>query len=397
MYRHRALEARLNRYLTLFPAVAVTGPRQSGKSTLLRTSFPDVPYATFDDPEEVRAVESDPKGYLARFPDRVILDEVQRVPALFSYLKIAIDTDRQRKGRFLLTGSSQFTQSRRISESLAGRIGLLELFPFERREMPADARPGQMLFGSYPELAMRGHDGSREWFSAYLATYLERDIRVGNNVGKLSDFQTLLRLLAARTSQEYNASSLAREVGVDSKTVESWVSILEASYQVFRLRPWKADIGKRFVKRPKLYFWDTGLVCHLTGIRSMETLEAGPLAGPVFENLVIAEILKAVAHRGVDVEAHYFRESNGLEADLLIQDRDHGRFLVVDTKAGRTAKAPWVDSLKKVAALVGAKLKRQPRPLIIYQGRTQRDWPSKSSDFLSMEDAIAQWQAPAGS
>jgi predicted AAA+ superfamily ATPase len=177
--------------------------------------------------------------------------------------------------------------------------------------MPQEARRGQMIFGSYPELAMRRHDGSREWFSAYLATYLERDIRVGNNVGKLSDFQTLVRLLAARTSQEYNASSLAREIGVDSKTVESWVSILEASYQVFRLRPWQANIGKRLVKRPKLYFWDTGLVCHLTGVRSVEALEAGPLGGPVFENLVIAEVLKAVAHRGLDVEAYYFRESNG--------------------------------------------------------------------------------------
>ena len=395
MYRHRTLEARLQRYLTLFPAVAVTGPRQSGKSTLLRTSYPDVPYVTFDDPEEVRAVEDDPRGYLSRFPDRVILDEVQRAPGIFSFLKIAIDTERDRKGRFLLTGSSQFTLSRRISESLAGRIGLLELYPFERHEMPAQARQAQMLFGSYPELAMRGHDGSRELFSAYLATYLERDIRVGNNVGKLSDFQRLIRLLAARTGQEYNASSLAREVGVDSKTVESWVSILEASYQVFRLRPWHANIGKRLVKRPKLYFWDTGMACHLAGVRSTEALEAGPLGGPVFENFVIAEILKAATHRGLEVEAFYFRESNGLETDLVIFDRDKGRSWVIDAKAGQTPKAPWIDGVAKVAGLVGPKARRQLRPVIIYRGRTQRDWPTKASDFLGMEDAIAEWQVNA--
>jgi len=395
-YRHRALEARLKRYLALFPAVAVTGPRQSGKSTLLQTAFPELPYVSFDDPEEVRAAGMDPRGYLSRFPERVILDEAQRAPELFSYLKIAIDSDRQRKGRFILSGSNQFTLSRRLSESLAGRIGLLELHPFERHEMPKEGRKNQMLFGSYPELVMRDHEGSREWYSSYLATYLERDVRLANDVGKLSDFQTLVRLLAVRTSQEYNASSLAREVGVDSKTVESWVSILEASYLVFRLRPWKANIGKRLVKHPKVFFWDTGLVCHLSGIRDVEALESGPLGGPVFENLVVAEILKAAAHRGLDVEVNYFRESNGLEADLLVHDRDTGRHWVVDAKSGHTAKAPWIESLAKVASLVTKpKTATIPRPVVIYRGQTRHDWPSTGGDFLGFEDAIAEWQTAA--
>jgi predicted AAA+ superfamily ATPase len=228
VYRHRVLETRLKKHLGLFPAVAVTGPRQSGKSTLLRMALPDFPYVSFDDPEEVRAAEVDPRGYLSRFPDRVILDEVQRAPGLFSYLKLAIDEDRQRRGRFVLSGSNQFSLSSRLSESLAGRIGLLELHPFERSEMPRAAQAAQMFLGSYPELTMRGHEGAREWYSSYLATYLERDVRLANEVGKLSDFQTLVRLLAIRTSQEYNASALARDVGVSSKTIESWVSILEA-------------------------------------------------------------------------------------------------------------------------------------------------------------------------
>ncbi|MCX7040915.1 MAG: ATP-binding protein [Spirochaetes bacterium] len=393
-YRHRVLEYRLKKHLGLFPAVAVTGPRQSGKSTLLRAALPDFPYVSFDDPEEVQAAERDPRGFLSRFPERVILDEAQRAPGLFSYLKLAIDEDRQRKGRFVLSGSNQFSLSRRLSESLAGRIGLLELHPFERGEMPRAARAGQILRGSYPELTMRNHEGAREWYASYLATYLERDVRLANDVGKLSDFQTLVRLIAIRTSQEYNASALARDVGVSSKTVESWVSILEASYLVFRLRPWQANIGKRLVKRPKLFFWDTGLVCHLSGIRAEDALEEGPLGGPVLENLVIAEILKAAAHRGLDVEAHYFRESNGLESDLLIRDRERGRHWIVDVKSSHTAKAPWIESLGRVAALVEKPGNRAgSRRVVIYRGPTKRDWPTPGCDFLGLEDAIAEWQA----
>ena len=396
-YRHRVVESRLRRYLELFPAVAVTGSRQSGKSTLLRKALPNYPYVSFDDPEEMRAAELDPRGFLARYPDRVILDEAQRAPELFSYLKLAIDEDRDYKGRFVLSGSNQFALSRRLSESLAGRIGLLSLHPLERGEMPKAARPDQILRGSYPELALRDHEGAKEWYSSYLATYLERDLRLAGGVGRLSDFQTLTRLLALRTSQEYNASSLARDVGVDSKTIESWVSILEASYLVFRLRPWHANLGKRLVKRPKLFFWDTGLVCHLAGIRDIEALEAGPLGGPVFENLVVAEILKGVSHRGLEVEANYFRESNGLEADLILTDREGGRRWVVDAKLGHTPKAPWAASLGKTADIIeggGEESERleKDRRVIIYRGATKRDWPSPGFDFLNYEEAIAEWQ-----
>jgi predicted AAA+ superfamily ATPase len=391
-YRHRVLEAGLRRYLKLFPAVGVTGPRQSGKSTLLRAALPEYPYVSFDDPEETLAAEQDPRGFLSRFPQRVILDEAQRAPGLFSYLKLAIDEDRERKGRFVLSGSNQFSLSRRLTESLAGRIGLLSLHPFERSEMPKAARKAQMLQGSYPELVMRDHEGAREWYSSYLATYLERDVRLANDVGKLSDFQTLIRLLVARVGQEYNASAFARDVGVDSKTVESWVSILEASYLVFRLRPWHANIGKRLVKRPKLYFWDTGLVCHLAGIRDMEALEEGPLGGPVFENLLIAEILKAGAHRGTDIETFYFRESNGSEADLIIMDRESKRRWIMDAKSGHTAKAPWVESLARVAGFTSKAREAATRLVVVYRGETKRDWPKPGCDFLNIEDAIAEWQ-----
>jgi predicted AAA+ superfamily ATPase len=227
-----------------------------------------------------------------------------------------------------------------------------------------------MLLGSYPELAMRAHDEAREWYSSYLGTYLERDVRLANEVGKFSDFQTLLRLLAARTSQEYNAS-----------------------YLVFRLRPWHANIGKRLVKRPKLYFWDTGLVCHLTGIRDNEALQSGPLGGPVFENLVVAEILKAAAHRGLEVQANYFRESNGLESDLLLRRQEDGRRWVVDVKSSHTPKAGWMDGLGRVAALaLEPSSSAACRRVVIYNGKTKRDWPSPGCDFLNLEDAIGAWQ-----
>jgi uncharacterized protein len=397
MYLRRTLEGRLRRYLELFPAVFLTGPRQSGKSTLVRAALPDYPYLSFDDPEEARAAELDPRGFLARFPEKAIFDEAQRAPNLFPYLKMAIDGDRQRRGRFVLTGSNQFTLSRRVSESLAGRIGLLSLYPFERSEIPEAARARQMLRGSYPELVTRNYDGAREWYSSYLATYLERDVRAFAGVGKLSDFQGLVRLLAARVAQEYNASALARDIGVDSKTVEAWVSVLEASFILFRLRPWHANIGKRLVKRPKLFFWDTGLACYLAGLRDEEALAAGPLAGPVFENLVTAEILKGAAHRGVGAEAFYFRESNGLEADLILIDREQGRCAVMEMKAGATAKAPWSESVARVADLVAPKTGKKgasetPRRVVVYSGETKRDWPAPGTDFLNFEDAIAEWQ-----
>ncbi|HEY9054835.1 MAG TPA: ATP-binding protein [Rectinemataceae bacterium] len=398
MYLQRSSEPRLDRYLQLFPAVAITGPRQSGKTTLVRSHLPACPYVSFDDVEEARAAEADPRGFLARFPDRVILDEAQRVPTLIPYLKLEIDRERERKGRFILTGSNQFALTRRLTESLAGRIGLLTLLPFERGELPEAARSSQVVFGSYPELATRGYEGAKEWFSSYVGTYLERDVRAVHGLGRLGDFLDLLKLLAVRTSQEYNASSLGRDLGIDSKTVEAWVSVLEASYILFRLRPYYANLGKRLVKRPKLYFWDTGLLCHLAGLRNVEALEEGPLGGPVFENFVIAEILKGSLHRGRDLEAHFFRESNGLEADLVLQDREAGTTFVLDIKSGKTAKESFLAPLERIATMLSAK--RQPtgacpdaiRNAVIYRGEDKPEWPRQYCDFRNYEAFIERYQ-----
>ena len=399
MYLQRSSAPRLSRFLELFPAVAITGPRQSGKTTLVTSCLPDSPYVSFDDAEEARAAEGDPRGFLSRFPDRVILDEVQRVPSLFPYLKIEIDRERDRKGRFILTGSNQFALARTLTESLAGRIGLLSLLPFERGELPAEVRLSQLLHGSYPELAMRGYEGAREWFSSHVGTYLERDVRAVHGLGRLGDFLELLQLLAIRAAQEYNASSLGRDLGIDSKTVEAWVSVLEASYIVFRLRPYHANLGKRLVKRPKLYFWDTGLLCHLAGLRSAEAIEEGPLGGPVFENLVIAEVLKGALHRGRDIEAHFFRESNGLEADLLLEDREAGRTLVIDIKSGHTAKEGFIAPLERITSLLSAKGQatvagtKTIRSALVYRGEDKPLWPRPGCDFYNYEGLIAEYQA----
>jgi predicted AAA+ superfamily ATPase len=391
MYIERSAQARVHHYLSLFPCVAVTGPRQSGKSTLVRHCLPQVPYVSFDDPDEELALANDPKGFLARFEGPVILDEVQRVPVLFRYLKMAIDAEPGRMGRFILTGSNQLVLQKNLSESMAGRMGLLSLLPLERGELPLGLRHEQILHGSYPGLVTRKFAGVREWYAAYLSTYLERDVRLVHDIGKLTDFQILVRLLAARTSQEQNASSLSREIGVSSHTIDSWISVLEAGYLTFSLQPFHANLGKRLIKRPKLYFWDTGLACHLTGLRDHAALEGGPLNGPLFENLVVAEYHKLAAHRGQDVDFWFYRDNTGLEVDLIIQDRTTRQANLVEIKTGHTAKADWAARLCKAAELLRPQFEAEGYSLscrVVYQGETRRSWPKPGIDFVNVEDAV---------
>lgn len=351
-YLSRRIEKTISRYIKLFPAIAITGPRQSGKSTTLKETFQlKYKYITFDDPMQIEFFNNDPKGFMKNIAGKAILDEVQKVPGIFEYLKMEIDANRNNYGRFILTGSSQFSFVKGITESLAGRIGMLSLLPFQYSEIPPKDRKEQLVKGCYPELIARSYSGYKEWYSAYISNYIERDVRSLYNIGNLRDFQRLLFLLAAHSAQEVNLSVLANEIGASVKTIKTWLSVLEASYIIFFLQPYHKNLGKRIVKRPKVYFYDTGLICYLTGINSETILNQGPLAGPVFENYIIAEIKKIILHSGSDRQLYYFRNNLGLEADLIIEDQEKQLLRFIEIKNTETARIKMAESINKLIAL----------------------------------------------
>jgi len=346
MYIHRKIEKTLKRFLGLFPAVTVTGPRQSGKSTMLKECLKDYDYITFDRIQNIEDFSSDPESFIQKYKNKVIFDEAQLVPELFNYIKLMIDEDRQNYGKFILTGSSQFSMVKGITETLAGRVGNICLLPFQYTEVPEMQKKGQLLFGSYPEIVVRGYKGALEWYESYIQNYLERDVRKLANIGNLRDFKRFINLLAANTSQEFNASSYSNEIGVNYKTIQSWLSILEASYIIFTIEPYFHNLGKRIVKRPKVYFLDTGLVCYLTGVRTRELFEKGPLCGPIFENYLVSEILKDIRHNNKDIKLSYFRSNLGRESDLIIEDRLGKKIIFSEIKYNKTARPKMVESIK---------------------------------------------------
>ncbi len=347
MYIHRQIENTLKNYLELFPAVTITGPRQSGKSTMLKECLgDDYEYVTFDRLQNIEDFSSDPESFIQKYRDKVIFDEVQRAPKLFNYIKLMIDEDRSCYGKFILTGSSQFSMVKDITETLAGRVGNICLLPFQYMEVPEKQRQDQLLFGSYPEIVLRDYRGVLEWYESYIQNYLERDLRNLTNIGNLRDFKRFIDLLAANTSQEFNASGYANEIGVNYKTIQSWLSILESSYIVFIIEPYFHNLGKRIVKRPKVYFWDTGLVCYLTGIRTKELFEKGPLCGPIFENYIVSEILKDIRHNNKDIKLFYFRSNLGRESDLIIEDRSKKKITFTEIKYSRTARPKMAESIR---------------------------------------------------
>jgi len=366
-YIHRVIENTVARYLKQFPIVGLTGPRQSGKSTMLKKLLGDrYRYVSFDDLNMVDSFHSDPDRFMSVYSDRVIFDEVQRVPDLFHYVKLAVDNDRNSYGKFVVTGSSQFAFMKHISESLAGRIGLLTLLPFQYAEIPERLRAASLFQGAYPELVLRKYHGSFDWYSSYLDTYLTRDVRDLREIGNIHDFRRFVQILAARVSQILNMSDLARDIGVSVPTVKKWISVLEASYIVFLLPPFYVNLGKRIIKSPKIYFYDTGIVSYLTGIRNKELFEKGPLYGYLFENYVISEIYKKELHSRSGAELFYFRTSNGVEVDLIIDRKIERRF--IEIKASHTYRHEMIRSLLQIK-------KKNEQAFLLYRGKSVESTP----------------------
>lgn len=360
MYYNRELEDTLKRYLGIFPVVGLTGPRQSGKSTLLLHLLKDeYRYVSFDDHRITTIFYDDPEKFMGIYADRVIFDEVQKVPEIFDYLKIAVDRDRDRYGKFIITGSSQLLLLKKVTESLAGRIGLLALLPFQYSETPIEMRDESVFHGSFPELITRQYAFWQEWYSAYIETYLQKDLRQLSNIGDLHDFRRFLNLLASRTSQLLNLSNYARDLGVSVSTVKRWISLLESSYVIFLLPPFYQNFGKRIVKSPKLYFYDVGLVSYLTGIFSREMFENGPMAGSIFENYIIAEIVKKESHCGGKSQFYFLQTSHGTEIDLIINRPQSREF--IEIKNSYTFRPQMVKTLEKT-------LPDQQKGYLVYRG-----------------------------
>lgn len=345
MYLKRVAETTLQRFLSSFPVPGVTGPRQSGKSTMLQHALADYRYVSFDNIANRDYFESDPQGFISHYDNRVIFDEVQFVPKLFNYVKVAVDKDRHTYGKFVLTGSSQFSYFKNISESLAGRIGLMSLLPLQYVEMPKALLAESIYQGAYPELVIRDYRESELWYAAYLETYLNKDVRVLSNIGDMRDFSRFIRLLAAQATQILELSYYAKDLGVSVPTIKRWLSILEASYIIFLLPAYHNNLGKRIIKSPKIYFYDTGLISYLVGIRTMEHYDKGPMSGALFENYIVSEVLKKNLHTAAGVELYYFRTSDKTEIDLIVDRKNSQDF--IEIKKTSTFSPKFVSALKK--------------------------------------------------
>ncbi|MDP2752017.1 MAG: ATP-binding protein [Rhodocyclaceae bacterium] len=362
----REAETVVRELLSGFPVVTITGPRQSGKTTLAKAIFADKPYLSLEDPDVRRLALDDPRAFLGRLPDGAVLDEVQRVPELFSYLQTWVDAD-GRMGLFLLTGSQQFGLMSKITQSLAGRSAFVELLPFSVRELEgASIVPTSldaMLFtGSYPPLYGRKLS-PRLWFPAYVTAYVERDIRQLLKIQDLEAFQRFVRLCAGRSGQILNLDSLSTDCGITHNTAKAWISVLEASYLLFFLRPHHANFNKRLIKSPKLYFFDTGLLCWLLGIQGKEQLVTHPLRGSIFETLVVSELVKTFLNRGERPIIHFWRDSNGHEVDVIADVG--GKLMPIEIKSGQTINRDFFTGIERWMALAG---EQAVAPTLIYGG-----------------------------
>ena len=343
----RLATSTLTRLAKGFPVIALTGPRQSGKTTLAKHVFPNKTYVSLENPEELEFAQKDPKRFLARFKEGAILDEVQRCPSLLSWIQGLVD-ERSRMGDFVLTGSSQFELVAGITQSLAGRVGRVELLPLSIQELAqAHQLPSQLntclLQGGYPSIYDR-QVSPQDWFSNYIATYIERDVRQLIAVRDLTQFQRFVKMCAARSGQILNLAALGADCGLSASTAREWLSVLEASYLVTRIQPYYQNFGKRLVKTPKLYFLDVGLMAWLIGIRDTVTLDTHVSRGALFETFVVSELIKRQYNQGQNADLYFWRDSAGNEIDLL-SDTPQG-LQAIEIKSGSTFASDWIKGFK---------------------------------------------------
>lgn len=366
---NRTAAARLLRLAKTFRSVAVTGPRQSGKTTLCRTLFPQKPYVSLENPDILEFATADPRGFLVQYKNGAILDEVQRAPLLFSYLQQVLD-ETKKKGLFILTGSNNFLLQQNITQTLSGRVAYLQLLPLSLQELKEDNKikatyNWHILNGGYPEVLAKKINPS-DWYAGYINTYVERDVRQLKNISNLSLFIKLLRLCAGRTGQILNLTSLANDCGIDQKTVAAWLSTLQSSYIIYLLRPYHGNFNKRIIKSPKLYFFDTGVACSLLGISQAAQITTHAAKGALFENMIVSELLKERFNTGSADNLYYWRDKTGNEVDILIDKA--GKLSVMELKAGETVSADFFKGIDFFSSLN----KHTVQKLLVYGGKQEQ-------------------------
>ncbi len=361
----RAISPYLLKASKAYPVITVTGPRQSGKTTLIKHLFPHKPYVSLEDWDERELALADPKGFLNKFPQGAIIDEAQHVPSLFSYIQTRVDVTHE-PGQFILSGSQNFLLLENITQSLAGRTAVIFLLPLSHHEL-VDARLSvadsfhAIFKGFYPRLYQGTALDSSDWHKNYILTYLERDVRHIKQIEDLSKFQLFLRLCAGRVGQLLNVSSLANECGIAQNTVKSWLGILEASFIVFLLKPYHKNFNKRLVKQPKLYFYDTGIACHLLGIQNTDQLATHYQRGNLFENFVVLEMMKTFINQGKTPALYFWRDNHGREVDLIIEQADQQ--IPIEIKSSQTFSKNFTTELDH-----WCELSAQPSGYVVYGG-----------------------------
>lgn len=358
----RTLTTKMIALAKKFQVITLTGPRQSGKTTLVKAAFPTLPYVSLEEPDIRQIALTDPRGFLSNYPNGAILDEIQNVPDLFSYIQTRVDENR--KIQFVLTGSSNFLLMERISQTLAGRTAVLHLLPFSFDELnqTEDRYETRIFKGQYPRIYDRDIDPT-DFYPAYIQTYIERDVRLIKNIGDINAFVRFAQLCAGRIGQLLNYSSLASDAGISPNTSKAWLSILESSYILYRLQPYHRNFNKRLVKSPKLYFYDTGVACSLLGIRDENQVDLHYLKGALFENLIINEFIKHNFHRGENRPPYFWQDNHGKEIDCILINGE--KVTPIEIKSGKTMSASYFDNLKYWRALASMP---EERGVVVYGG-----------------------------